>query len=190
MNYGNIKYYDIANGPGVRTSLFVSGCRNRCKDCFQPETWNFHYGKPFTETNMNNILQSLEPEYITGFTILGGEPFEPENQETVQNILKAVRKKYPKISIWMYTGFTLQFIDDRWTLKAFRKDEADPEAENRAETEYLQDILNMIDVLVDGPFLPEKKNIMLSFRGSENQRLIDIQHSFQEKQICLWKNNI
>lgn len=156
MNYATVKKTDVANGPGVRVSLFVSGCNHACKGCFNSEAWDFNYGEPFTKDTLNEILAALDHEYIEGFSVLGGEPFEPKNRETVLEIIKAVRKKYGDMSIWCYSGFLFE------TLK---------------ETEVSRDILNLIDVLVDGKFVEKKKNLRLKFRGSENQRLIDVPKS-------------
>ena len=157
MNYGKINTCDIANGPGVRVSLFVSGCRNHCKGCFNPETWNFGYGQPFTDETMNYILEALDRKYIDGFTILGGDPFEPENQNIVVCILRKVREVYPYINIWVYTGY-LYDVD---LVKG-----------GKVWTEFTNEILSYIDTLVDGPFIEEEKDITLQFRGSRNQRVI------------------
>lgn len=157
MNYGKINTCDIANGPGVRVSLFVSGCRNHCKGCFNPETWDFGYGQPFTDYTMDYILRSLGRKYIDGFTILGGDPFEPENQNVVACILRKVREVYPYINIWVYTGY-LYDVD---LVKG-----------GKVWTEFTDEILSYIDTLVDGPFIEEEKDITLQFRGSRNQRII------------------
>ncbi|MCH4014957.1 MAG: anaerobic ribonucleoside-triphosphate reductase activating protein [Solobacterium sp.] len=171
MYYGNIKKYDIADGLGVRVSLFVSGCTNHCKGCFQSETWDFHYGKPFTEETEKEILDALNHEYIQGFTVLGGEPFEPENQRVLVQLLKKIRETYPDKDIWSYTGF----VYDQDLLAGQRK-----------HTEVTDEMLSYIDVLVDGPFVLEKKNIALSFRGSENQRVIDLKKTRAQGQIVLY----
>lgn len=169
MNYSAVKYCDIANGTGVRTVLFVSGCRNHCKGCFQPETWAFDYGEKFDDEIENEILESLKPNYIEGLTILGGDPFEEENQKALLPFLEKVKRLYPTKSIWAYTGYIL----DRDLIEGGRK-----------YTEYTDEILSCLDVLVDGPFIQEQKNIMLKFKGSENQRLIDM-NLYQEKgEIC------
>ena len=157
MNYGKINTCDIANGPGVRVSLFVSGCRNHCKGCFNPETWYFGYGQPFTDYTMDYILRSLGRKYIDGFTILGGDPFEPENQNVVAYILRKAREVYPHINIWVYTGY-LYDVD---LVKG-----------GKVWTEFTDEILSYIDTLVDGPFIEEEKDITLQFRGSRNQRII------------------
>lgn len=171
MNYGNIKYYDIADGQGVRVTLFVSGCTNKCPGCFQPETWDFDYGKPYTSQTEQEILEALKPDYIQGLTLLGGEPFEPENQRELVHLVKKVKEKYPEKDIWSYTGFVL----DQDLLEGGRK-----------HCEVTDEMLSYIDVLVDGPFKQELKNISLAFRGSENQRVIDLKQSLQEKEVILY----
>ncbi len=171
MNYGNIKYYDIADGQGVRVTLFVSGCTNKCPGCFQPETWDFDYGQPYTSQTEQEILEALKPDYIQGLTLLGGEPFEPENQRELVHLVKKVKEKYPEKDIWSYTGFVL----DQDLLEGGRK-----------HCEVTDEMLSYIDVLVDGPFKQELKNISLAFRGSENQRVIDLKKSLQEKEVILY----
>lgn len=161
MYYGEIKSADIANGLGVRVTLFVSGCRNKCKGCFQPETWNFNYGKEFTEETIEFILKELEPYYISGLTLLGGDPFEVENQKVVLNLAKKVKEVYPNKNIWAYTGYLLDDKDCKYG-KLIEK------------TEFTDKLLNLIDVLVDGPFVEELKDITLKFKGSKNQRVIDM----------------
>lgn len=161
MNYSAIKYCDIANGTGVRTVLFVSGCRNHCKDCFQPETWSFENGDPFTKEVEDEILASLEPDYIKGLTLLGGDPFEPENQAALLPFIKRVREKCPKKDIWAYTGYVL---------------ESDLVPGGKCYTKDTSALLEMIDILVDGPFIAEQKDISLQFKGSRNQRVIDCAH--------------
>lgn len=173
MNYGTIKKWDIADGPGVRVSLFVSGCRNHCRNCFQPETWAFDYGEPFTEDTEQEILQLLEPEYIQGFTLLGGEPFEPENQVVLVGLLKKIREKFPEKDIWCYTGYTLE------------KD-LQPEDGSR-HTEVTDEMLSYIDVLVDGRFIEELKDITLLYRGSSNQRILPL-HKGTEEEIESFSN--
>lgn len=157
MNYGTIKKYDIADGPGVRVSLFVSGCRHHCKGCFNAETWDFHYGKPYTEETEREILEALKPDYIAGFTVLGGEPFEPENQVEVVKLLKKVREVYPEKTIWCYTGYLY---------------DVDLIEGGRVYTDVTKEMLSYIDTLVDGEFIEEQKDISLQFRGSRNQRII------------------
>ncbi len=171
MHFGNIKKYDIANGEGVRVSLFVSGCRNYCENCFNPETWNFKYGKEFTKNIEEEILMALAPSYINGLTILGGEPFEIENQRGLVEFIKRVKKMYPEKSIWMYTGYLLE--DDLYN----------PNGKVHCEVTY--DILKHIDVLVDGRFVEELKNLSLKFRGSSNQRIILVQETLKERKIVL-----
>lgn len=157
MNYAAVKKTDIANGPGVRVSLFVSGCRRHCKGCFNSETWNFNYGNLFGKSTMNEILEALDKEYIEGFSILGGEPFENENKETVYNVIRTVKEKFPQKTIWCYSGFCFEEL-----------------------AESSRNILELVDVLVDGPFVEEKKNLRLKFRGSENQRIIDVKKSLKK----------
>lgn len=157
MYYGMIKEYDVADGPGVRVSLFVSGCRHHCKGCFNEETWDFSYGQPYTEETKERILSLLEPIYIQGLTVLGGEPFEPENQRELVGLLKEVREIHPKKDIWCYTGFVY---------------EKDLMPGGRAYTEVTKEMLSYIDVLVDGPFIEKEKDISLQFRGSKNQRIL------------------
>lgn len=152
MNYGKINKTDIANGPGVRVSLYVSGCRNRCKGCFNPETWDFNYGKPFTPETIEEILDALAPKYISGLSILGGDPFEPENIFPLMDLCYEVKRLYPDKTIWIYTGYLYEDL------------------KNRA-------ILENIDVMIDGPFIEAQKDITLKFRGSKNQRIIDVQAS-------------
>lgn len=171
MHYGEIKNCDIANGIGVRVSLFVSGCTNHCEDCFQPETWDFNYGNDFTEKTENKILEMLAPDYICGLTVLGGEPFEPENQRVLVDFLRKVRRKYPEKSIWCFTGFTLEMLETEGT---------------HCHCEVTEEMLSLIDVLVDGRFDKNKKNISLRFRGSENQRLIDLNLTRECGTLTLW----
>ncbi len=170
MYYGALKKTDIANGPGVRVSLFVSGCTHHCKDCFNPETWNFKYGEEYTDKVTEEVLEALEPSYIKGLTILGGEPFEPDNQRGLLELYRKVKETYPQKSIWVYSGYTL---------------EKDLLSESRARIEITDEILSMIDVLVDGEFVLEQKNITLKFRGSENQRIIRLQESLAAGETIL-----
>ena len=160
MNYAEIKYCDIANGLGVRTSLFVSGCRNACENCFNREAWDFHYGNPFDRAVQDQILESLKPGYIAGLSVLGGEPFEPENQKALLDFLDRLRGELPEKTVWCYSGFRLE------ELQGLEK--------SRAFTENTAALLEKIDVLVDGRFVEELKNISLKFRGSSNQRVIDL----------------
>lgn len=171
MHYCNIKNCDISNGIGVRVSLFVSGCRNHCKNCFQPETWDFNYGDEFTAETEEKILKMLVPSYIHGLTVLGGEPMEPENQKELLPFLKKVKADYPDKTIWLFTGFTFEELCD---------------SSCRAKTEFTDEILSTLDVLVDGRFVEEKKNISLRFRGSENQRLIDVPATLGSGTVTLW----
>ena len=168
MNYSAIKYYDIANGTGVRTTLFVSGCRNHCKGCFQPETWDFCHGDLFDETVQEKILESLKPEYIKGLTLLGGDPFEPENQEALVPFLKKVRDRFPQKNIWAYTGYIL---------------DKDLVPGGKCYTKDTPEMLKKIDVLVDGPFIMEQKDITLKFKGSANQRVIDVKCFLEQGSI-------
>ena len=172
MYYGQIKKTYIANGPGVRVSLFVSGCTRHCKNCFNPETWSFTYGKPFTPQTEEEILQALAPAYINGLSLLGGEPFEPANQWELLLFLRRVRKAYPEKDIWCYTGCTLDI-------------DLVPGGANY--TEVTEEMLAQIDVLVDGAFVEALKDITLRFCGSSNQRLIDLQASRQQGGIVLWQ---
>ena len=161
MYYGEIKNCDIADGPGVRVSLFVSGCRNHCKGCFQPQTWDFNYGKPFTKETEFMLIDMLKPDYIKGITILGGDPFEPENLPVVTEFLRFVKLQYPKKSVWIYTGYRFE--------------------------DFLQsEVMQYADCVVDGRFIESQKNLSLRFRGSENQRIIDVQKSLESGETVLW----
>lgn len=168
MNYSGIKTHDVANGIGVRVSLFVSGCTHHCKDCFNPETWDFNNGEPFTEVQEQEIIKALAPNFIKGFSLLGGEPFEPVNQRTLVSLLKKIKTTYPEKTIWCYTGYVL----DRELLK-----------ESRARCEVTDEMLSYIDVLVDGEFVAEQKDLNLRFRGSTNQRIIDVKQSLEQGRI-------
>ncbi|MCR5754683.1 MAG: anaerobic ribonucleoside-triphosphate reductase activating protein [Acetatifactor sp.] len=170
MHIGQIITTDCANGTGIRLSLFVSGCTNHCKGCFQPETWDFHYGRPYTQEIEDELLAELKKEYYDGITILGGEPFEPQNQAELVNLIRRIKKEQPAKTIWMYTGFV--YDKDLVPLGKRYIDETD-------------EILDNIDVLVDGPFVEEQKNMKLPFRGSENQRIIDMQKTRQTKTVVL-----
>lgn len=171
MYYGEIKNCDIANGVGVRVSLFVSGCTNHCEQCFQPETWDFTYGKPFTRQTEETLLSLLAPSYIDGLTLLGGEPFEPENQRALLPFLRRVRAQYPQKTIWSFSGFTLEELTMPGSYA------------HCAETE---EMLSLLDVLVDGRFIIAQKDISLRFRGSKNQRLIDLNRTRAQGRIVLW----
>lgn len=170
MYYANVKYCDIANGLGCRTVLFVSGCRNHCKDCFQPETWNFEYGRPFDETIQQEILDSVKPAYVHGITLLGGEPFEPENQHELLPFMRRFRELYPDKNVWAFTGY----VYDRDLVVGGGKYTEDTDA-----------LLDLIDVLVDGPFVSELKDIRLKFRGSSNQRVLDLKKTRESGTIVL-----
>ena len=172
MNFATIKKRDIADGPGVRVSLFVSGCTHRCEGCFNEIAWDFDYGAPFTEAVQQELLEALAPDYIQGLTLLGGEPFEPENQRALLPFLKRVREVYPQKNIWCYSGYTLDQL----------------QGESRARCEVTDEMLGMLDVLVDGRFVLAKKNIRLRVRGSENQRLIDMNKTRETGEIVLWDN--
>lgn len=174
MNYCEIKKCDIANGEGVRTTLFVSGCTNHCEDCFQPQTWDFNYGKPFTDEIANDIIESVKPYYINGLTLLGGEPFEPKNQKGLLPFLKKFREECPDKTIWCFTGFLLD--------EELLKDGSYPRCEATDE------MLSLIDVLVDGRYKKELKDISLKFRGSSNQRIIDMNKTRASGEIVLWDN--
>lgn len=170
MYYGEIKDCDIANGDGVRVTLFVSGCTNRCPNCFQPQTWDFAYGTPFTEETQQRLLDMLSPSYINGLTLLGGEPFEPENQRALVPFLRRVRKALPAKNIWAYSGFTYEELLTPGS---------------HPHCEVTQEMLSLLDVLVDGRFVEELKDISLRFRGSSNQRLIDLNATRQTGRICV-----
>ena len=171
MNYGEIKTTDIANGVGVRTSLFVSGCTHHCKGCFNEETWDFAYGKPFTKEVEDEIIESLRPVYVTGLTVLGGEPMEVVNQQVVRPFLERVKAELPDKNIWVYSGYTWEELND---------------AENkRCHSDDTDKILSIIDVLVDGEFKLDLKDISLRFRGSFNQRVIDVKKTLEAGEIVI-----
>ena len=192
MNYGQIFETDIANGIGCRTSLFVSGCRHHCRECFNPETWNFDFGVPFTEDTENEVIESLKPDYIEGLSLLGGEPMEPENQPTILKLLRRVKKEVPKATIWMYSGYTFEELTDidnkrchvsellgageKHPVSAGVKDQS-------AKSDVTYEILGMLDILVDGEFKIDKKDITLHFRGSSNQRIIDVPMSLKKGSV-------
>lgn len=164
MNYARIKDCDIADGEGVRVSLFVSGCTHHCVGCFNKETWDFDYGKPFTKEVEDKILKLLSKDYITGLTLLGGEPFEVCNQEVLHNLLVRVKVEFPDKDVWCYTGYTFEDLLDE---------------EGTVNTKYTNSILSFIDVLVDGEFMLERKSLGLTFKGSDNQRIIDVKKSLK-----------
>lgn len=172
MNYATIKFNDIANGEGVRTSLFVSGCTHRCKGCFNSEAWDFNYGSPFTLEIENKILNSVDSDFINGLSLLGGEPFEPENQKALYPFLKKFKQKFPNKTIWCYTGY----LFDKELL-----------SDSRAKIDITYDMLSLIDVVVDGKFIESLKNISLVFKGSENQRIIDVKKSLEQNQVVLYE---
>ena len=173
MKYAKIKKCDVANGPGVRVSLFVSGCNHHCKGCFNSQAWDFNYGKEFTEDEQNEIIEDLKPDYITGLSLLGGEPFEKANQEGLVPLVKKVKQTYPDKKIWCYTGFTF----DKQILGEMI------EKENRETT---KEMLENIDYIVDGRFVEELKDPKLRFRGSSNQRIIDVKKSLAQNEVILW----
>ena len=170
MYYGEIKDCDIANGEGVRVSLFVSGCTNRCPHCFQPQTWDFNYGQPFTTETEERILALLSPSYINGLSLLGGEPFEPENQRVLLPFVRRVRAAYPEKNIWAFTGFTYEEL-------------LTPDSHPNCEA--TEELLSLLDVLVDGRYMEELRDISLRFRGSSNQRLLDLKATRRSGTPCL-----
>lgn len=171
MNYGEIKKCDIANGEGVRVSLFVSGCTHHCKGCFNADTWDFQFGKPYTQETEDYIINLLKRSYITGFSLLGGEPFEPSNQRAVLPLLRRIKTELPSKNVWCYTGYL------------FDKDLL---GESRARCEATDEMLSLIDVLVDGRFVEEMKDISLAYKGSSNQRIIDIKASLANNSVIEW----
>ncbi len=173
MHYGNIKFYDIADGPGVRTTLFVSGCSHHCPGCFQPETWDFGFGEEFTAEVEDRIIASLAPDYVDGLTLLGGEPMEKVNQRALLPFVRRVRETYPDKDIWCYTGYTL---------------ESDLLSDSRARCEVTDELLGLIDVLVDGEFIESERDLTLLFRGSRNQRLIDLNATLEKGEVVLWES--
>ena len=172
MNYADIKQYDVANGPGIRISLFVSGCNHHCKGCFNKETWDFNYGTPFTDETIDTIINYLNSPHIAGLTLLGGEPMEPVNQKALLPLLRKVRTTYPDKNIWCFSGFL------------FDKEILEKMYENVPET---KEMLSYIDVMVDGKFVEELKNVNLRFKGSSNQRTIMVQESLKKGEIVLWE---
>ena len=172
MNYATIKDCDIANGPGVRVSLFVSGCTHHCKGCFNEVAWDFDYGTPFTQETVDKLLAMLQPGYVKGITLLGGEPFEPQNQPALVDLLRQIKAKYPQKSVWAFSGYLFENML----------------AGKVGSRELCLEFLSMVDVLVDGPFVESQKNLMLRFRGSENQRIIDVPASLAAGQAVLWQD--
>ena len=173
MNYATIKNCDIANGPGVRVSLIVSGCTHHCPGCFNEVAWDFEYGEPFTEETIDMIIRMMEPAHIKGLTLLGGEPFEPQNQPELVKLLRRVKEVYPEKSIWAFSGYLFDKDILAWRL---------------GPREITEEYLGYLDVLVDGPFILAKKNLSLRFRGSENQRLIDVPESLRRGEVVLWQD--
>ena len=174
MNYATIKNCDIANGPGVRVSLFVSGCTHRCPGCFNEVAWDFDYGQPFTQETIDAIMDMLRPSYIRGLTLLGGEPFEPQNQGPIVELLRRIKQEMPEKSIWAFSGY----LFDKDILSG-----------RLGDWEITKEYISYLDVLVDGPFIQAQKNLSLRFRGSENQRLIDVPASVREGTVILWDDN-
>lgn len=174
MNYATIKFNDVANGEGIRVSLFVSGCTHRCEGCFNAEAWDFSYGNPFGEAETNKILNALDKDYIRGLSLLGGEPFEPQNQPTLVKLLREVRSKFPNKDVWCYTGYD------------FEKDILGYRLGN---PEITKEMISYIDILVDGKFVKSLKNPNLRFKGSSNQRIIDVKKSLKEGRVVLWEGD-
>ena len=171
MNYATIKKHDVANGTGIRVSLFVSGCTHRCKGCFNPEAWDFQYGSAYTDETENEILQALAPSYIKGLSLLGGEPFEPQNQPALLKLCQRVKRELPNKTIWCYTGYDY---------------EKDILAGKLGNHEITDGLIHLIDVLVDGEFVEAKKDLKLRFKGSSNQRIIDVPESLRQDDVVLW----
>lgn len=176
MNYCNIKPRDIADGVGVRVTLFVSGCRNHCKNCFQPETWDFNYGEPFTKEVEDHIIEELKPDFIDGLTLLGGEPGEAENQRGLVPFLRRVRRELPNKTIWCYSGFTWEMLTGKEPA--------------RCRCEVSDEFLSLLDVLVDGPFMEAEKDLNLRFRGSANQRILNVPASLEHRAPVLWDGDM
>lgn len=168
MNFADLRPIDVANGPGIRVSLFVSGCTHHCRECFNPETWDFDYGTPFTEAEVQAVLKHLAPAHIRGLSLLGGEPFEPRNQQTVLALVKRVREGYPHKDVWCYSGYLFEALRDGKVGS------------------HSRELLEQLDVLVDGPFVIEKKDLSLRFRGSSNQRLVDVPASLRTGEVVFW----
>ena len=172
MNYADIRPIDVANGPGIRVSLFVSGCTHHCKECFNPETWDFAFGKPFGEEEIQAILGHLSKSYVQGLSLLGGEPFEPQNQQAVLELVKRVRKEQPDKDVWCYSGYLFENL-----------------AEGKVGS-FSRALLEQLDVLVDGPFVLEKKDLGLRFRGSSNQRILDVKASLASGEVWFWDDEL
>lgn len=171
MNYADIKTCDVANGVGIRVSLFVSGCTHHCENCFNPETWDFNYGKLFTAKEIDFIMEAAKPEHIAGLTLLGGEPLEFVNQQGILPLAKRFKEAYPKKNIWCYTGYDF---------------EKDIVGKMMHQWDFTPSLMSYLDILVDGEFMQEKKDLGLRFRGSSNQRIIDVQKSLAENKVVLW----
>lgn len=174
MNYAALKPFDVANGPGVRVSLFVSGCTHRCKNCFNKEAWDFNYGNPYTEKETERIIEAMKPDYVKGFSLLGGEPFEPSNQLVLCEVLERIKEAYPEKTVWCYSGYTF---------------DTDLLSGRLCDFSVTERMLKCIDILVDGKFIEEKKDLTLRFKGSSNQRIIDVQSSLKEGKIIRWKED-
>lgn len=175
MNYADIKQFDVANGIGVRVSLFVSGCTHHCKECFNKEAWDFQYGKLFTEKEIDLIIEYLKPDYVSGLSLLGGEPMEPSNQEGLLPLLRRVHEQYPQKDVWCYSGY----LFDRDIVERMCK-----------ESEVTRELLSYIDIMVDGEFVVEQKNLKVNFRGSDNQRIIDVRKSLEAGEVVHWEGEI
>lgn len=175
MNYADIKRCDVANGEGVRVSLFVSGCTHHCKECFNKEAWDFEYGEPFTEQEIDRIIEYLAPDYVAGLSLLGGEPMEPSNQEGLLPLLRRMKEIYPEKTVWCYTGY----LFDRDILEKMCR-----------ESEVTKEIVSDLDIVVDGEFIQAQKNLKVNFRGSDNQRIIDVKKTLETGAIVHWKGEI
>ncbi len=171
MNYGKINKCDIANGEGIRVSLFVSGCRNRCKGCFQPETWDFSYGEPFTNETVEEIFSAIDSPSVRGLTVIGGEPMEPENQRELLPLLREFKRRFSHKTVWLYTGNLYEELTD---------------PKNEKCLEITAELLSFVDILVDGRFVEEKKQLGLKFRGSSNQRIIDLNETRKNGYVTIW----
>lgn len=175
MNYADIKQYDVANGKGIRVSVFVSGCTHHCKECFNKEAWDFNYGKPFTEKELEQVIEYMKPGYVAGLSLLGGEPLEPVNQEGLLPLLRRVHETYPEKNVWCYTGY----LFDKDVLGRMCK-----------ESEVTRELISYIDIMVDGEFVLERKNLKVNFRGSDNQRIIDVKKSLETGEVVHWDGEI
>lgn len=174
MYYGTIKKCDVANGEGIRTTLFVSGCRNKCKNCFQPETWAFDYGSPFTDAVAEEIFSTFDNPVIRGLTVLGGEPMEPENQVALLPFLREFKRRFPSKTVWLYTGNLYEELTGRL-------------GEHYKHIDVTEELLSYVDILVDGRFVEEQKRLGLRFRGSANQRVIDMNKTRENGEIVIWE---